>query len=207
MTNGLDGFGFLAAVIGTLVISVIVHEYMHGYVAYKLGDMTASDAGRLTFNPLKHIDIWLTVLLPLVLILIGAPLLLAAKPVPFQPQNLRNGDNGVGMVGAAGPLTNLTLAVLASIPLLLGIVSTGVILDILILFVTINVALFVFNMIPIPPLDGSRVLYTIAPDPVRNLLRQIEPYGFFLLIAFIFTGVLSPLLITLNDFFLNILVP
>ena len=178
MFSGLDGFGILVF-LASLIISLAIHEAMHAYVAHSLGDHTAHEEGRLTLNPLKHIDMMTSVFLPFVLILLHLPPIFIAKPVPFNPMNLRHGEFGVAMVGIAGPFTNLALAILASIIIHVGGVATGTqVYQALSLFLMINVSFFVFNMIPFPPLDGSRLLYAFAPDPVRRVTESIEGMGF-----------------------------
>jgi len=191
MFLGLSGADLLIVFV-SLLISMTIHEAMHGFVAHWLGDKTAQEAGRLTLNPLRHIDTFTTILLPLVLIVSGQPPFFIAKPVPFNPYRVRYGAYGVALVGLAGPFTNLALAVLASIPAHFMDSGSGI-FTMLALFMQVNIAFFVFNMIPFPPLDGSRLLYAFAPDTVREVMERIEAIGFmaiivFMLVVFQFIG-------------------
>jgi Zn-dependent protease len=196
--------GNVVTVIVCLLVSMTVHEFMHAYVGLKLGDTTALVRGRVSFNPLHHIDPVMTVLLPAVTLLLFHAPILAAKPVPFDPRNLKYDDYGAALLAAAGPLSNLGLAFLGA--LVLRSVNLGVTLDnALAFFIELNVALLVFNLIPVPPLDGSRVLYAFAPDSVRDVMDRIEPYGFFIIIALVFWGGAGGLLANLNNFVLNLL--
>jgi len=182
MFSGLTGpdilFLFLA-----LLIGVTVHEMMHGRVAYWLGDTTAADMGRLTLNPLASVDPLTTIVLPLVLILtVGVPFF-AAKPVPFNPTRLKWDEYGAALVGLAGPATNFVLAILGA---LVFHVTSGQLNNFAYWFVLVNVGLMVFNLIPFPPLDGSRVLYALAPEPVQEVMQRIEQMGFIAILLFIF---------------------
>jgi Zn-dependent protease len=194
---------YIVYVLITIVISLSIHEAMHAYVAYALGDTTAQDLGRLSLNPIKHIDPFSTILLPVVTLLLFHIPILAAKPVPFDPRRVKYEEFGSALIAAAGPLTNLALAIIAS--LLLRISLNQNIVDFLSIFTIVNVGLFIFNFIPIPPLDGSRVLYAFAPEPLQDLMRQIEPYGLFLIFGLILLGVLTPLIISLNNEVLRLL--
>ncbi|HSX15221.1 MAG TPA: site-2 protease family protein [Candidatus Saccharimonadales bacterium] len=203
MFESLTLSNIVVAVVCVLV-AMTVHEFMHAYVGFKLGDTTAMEHGRISFNPLHHIDPIMTVALPVITILLFRFPFLAAKPVPFDPRQLKYGEYGAALLAAAGPLSNLVLAF--GVALLLRFIDFGVFLDnALALFVELNVALAIFNFIPIPPLDGSRVLYAFAPEPVQDVMQRIEPFGFFIVLALVFTGVFGPLLINLNNFVLNLL--
>lgn len=185
--TGID----LVVVLVSIVIGLTIHEAMHGFVAHWLGDDTAHQEGRLTLNPLVHIDVLTTVLLPLVLILMHVPPIFAAKPVPFNPSRLKYDEFGAALVGVSGPLTNLALAGLAAIIFrLFGADMSSFFNNALIIFTGVNVGFFVFNMIPIPPLDGSRVLYAFAPDAIREVMEQIEALG-FIAILFIFVIIIQ----------------
>jgi len=186
--------------LAVLLISTSFHELMHALVAYKLGDDLAHSHGRISLNPLAHIDPFLTVILPLVLLLIGAQPILAAKPVPVNTMRLKWDEYGMALVGVAGPLTNLVLAIIAG-GLLRVTSPSGLALDIIVAFFQLNIALFVFNMIPFPPLDGSRVLYAFAPEPVQRVMNQIEGFGIFGLIIFIslFSSTISPVLSSIQE--------
>lgn len=184
----------ISIVLGTLFVSTALHEMMHAYVALRLGDDLAHSHGRITLNPLKHIDPILTVVLPLMLMLLGSTPILAAKPVPINVNRLRGREMGMALVGLAGPVTNLALACVAAL-VLRNIAIVGLGFDILLYFFYINVGLFVFNMLPLPPLDGSRVLYAVAPEPVQRVMEQVESYGIMVIILFVslFYSVIGPL--------------
>lgn len=188
MLSDLSGVEILVFLV-SLIVGLTLHELMHGVVAHRLGDDTAHREGRLTLNPLAHIDVITTVLLPLILILLHAPPILAAKPVPINPAQLKYDEFGAALVGLAGPLTNLILAAIAAMLLRYGIIDfTSDAGNWLLIFTQINVGLFVFNMIPFPPLDGSRVLYAFAPEALREVMEQIEAMGFMFLLVIILFG-------------------
>lgn len=171
-------------IFATILLSMTVHEAMHAFMGYFLGDNTAKIEGRLTLNPLKHIDPFMTILLPLTMALLGGPVFGGAKPVPFNPSRVRYGEWGAAMVALAGPLTNLFIAFFAfGIGVLMGVVSNGGLVassflgSVIAMTVSVNLGFFVFNMLPVPPLDGSRLLYALAPETARRLMEQIEQYG------------------------------
>lgn len=181
----------LVYIIPAIFVSMAFHEAMHAFTSHWLGDTTASDLGRLTLNPFMHIDMYMTLLLPVGLILLGLPPIFAAKPVPFNPARVKYDEFGAALVGIAGPLTNLLLATISA-----GILRLVALPDVafmaVAIFCAINVAFFVFNMLPIPPLDGSRLLYAFAPEPLQRVMYQIESMGFVFLIIIIL--VLAPVI-------------
>lgn len=176
----------IAGAVITLVIilfSMVLHELSHGLVAYWLGDTTAKEDGRLTLNPLKHLDPFMSVLLPMMLYFMNAPVFGGAKPVPVNSRNLKGREWGMALVALAGPLMNFILAFIGFLVFRFGGYS-----DIAVQFVHINLGFMIFNLLPIPPLDGSRLLYAIAPDGVRRILEPMETYGIFLVYLLILVG-------------------
>ena len=166
-----------------------MHEYAHGFVAFLLGDSTAKHQGRLTLNPIPHIDPIGTILVPGMLFLLGTGFLFGwAKPVPYNPYNLKNQRWGPSMVGVAGPATNIIIALVFAliIRFVPGIPSDFVVF--LGIIVLANIILGVFNLMPIPPLDGSKVLYALLPPSMMRFQEFLDRYGFFILILFIFYG-------------------
>ncbi len=182
---------YIVIVIVVILFSMTLHEAMHGFAAFWLGDDTAEREGRLTLNPIKHIDPFLTIGLPVILAIIGAPIFGGAKPVPFNPARLKYDEWGAALVAVAGPLTNFVIAFITfASATLMGVNVTdfaysGISDMFLSLMVTVNLGFFVFNMIPIPPLDGSRVLYALAPDFVRRGMETIEQYGLIFIFAIV----------------------
>lgn len=195
-------FSTIIILLVIILISMVVHEAMHAYVSYWLGDDTAKQEGRLTFNPIAHIDPFLTVLLPILLFLSGGPIFGGAKPVPFRPDKVRYGELGAMLVGIAGPLTNLVLAFIS-----FGLYAfSGASANVFQLATIVNLGFFLFNMIPIPPLDGSRVLYYLAPDAIRRIMASMEWYGLFVILAIVlfFNSLLSHYITTAIHFFIDI---
>ena len=186
---------YLGMVLVVILVSMTLHEAMHAFMGYFLGDDTAKAEGRLTLNPLKHIDPFMTLLLPLLLAMLGLPIFGGARPVPFNPQRVRHGEWGAAFVALAGPLTNLFLAFLAfGVGVVSGVITSGGLIQnilvgqIISLVVLVNLGFFGFNMLPLPPLDGSRVLYALAPEGVRRGMEWIERYGVMVVFIIIMIG-------------------
>ena len=169
-----------------IIPSAIIHEYAHGLAADMLGDPTARYAGRLTVNPIPHIDLWGTILMPIMLsVLTGGKFLFAyAKPVPYNPYNLKNQKWGPAMVAIAGPAANLLLAIAFAV--FVRILPPSSFTSILSIIVYANVMLTIFNLVPIPPLDGSKILYALLPDSARGVRDFLDKHGFIILLFFIF---------------------
>ncbi len=207
----MDSILFLFKLI-VLVFSVVIHEISHGFVAERFGDPTARRAGRLTLNPIKHIDPFGSVILPLLMSLIPGGVVFGwAKPVPIDPRFFKHRDRDIAYVSAAGPLSNITLAfifgmlirVLALTP---QFVWSEPLAELFAIIVVTNVALAVFNLVPIPPLDGSGVLFAFLPRSMNGIREFLQRYGLFILLAFIFFGfdLISPFIFWLVHLFAGI---
>jgi Zn-dependent protease len=197
----------IAVIITIIFISTALHEIMHAWVALKLGDDLAHSKGRITLNPMAHIDPFLTVILPLIMLAFQMNPILAAKPVPINVNRVKGDELGLALIGIAGPLTNLALAFLAAMLLRFGDLS-GFGLNFMLSFFTINVGLFVFNMLPIPPIDGSRLLYAFAPEPVQRFMEQVESFGIFgvIILVTLLSPVLGPVLENVQEAVARVLI-
>jgi Zn-dependent protease len=202
-----------------VLVAVVFHEVAHGWVAYRLGDPTAKQLGRLTLNPFAHVDIFGTILVPLMLIIAHSPFVFGyAKPVPVNYNNLRNPKRDMIWVAAAGPVTNLLLAavctgiwrLLAPMTGAQGVPSSlsSLVVAPMVLMaqsgILINVTLAVFNMLPLPPLDGGRVLVGLLPHSLSRKIARIEPFGFVILIVLLMTRTLDHIIDPLTEFLLKL---
>ena len=195
-------YGDIALQVGVLLFALSFHEMAHAWAAYRLGDTTAKDEGRLTMNPIVHVDPIMTVLFPAILILVGSPVVFgAAKPVPVNTWNLRNPKRDHMWIAAAGPASNVILATVSIVlvnvvwrPLqiadAMGQDWAGMIAQVLFLCVGIILVLATFNMIPIHPLDGSWILSRFLSGNMETAYATLRPYGFLILIFLMYTGVL-----------------
>ena len=180
-----------------IILSTVLHELAHGWVAYLLGDETAKENDRLSLNPIKHIDPYMSILVPVLLYLAGGPIFGGAKPVPVNQRNLKGGAWGMALVALAGPLTNLILGFLVLMGgRLFGVIEVtngqalmiGEAGKIVGQVVLMELGFAVFNLLPIPPLDGSRLLYALSPDGVRRVLEEIEKYGLVIVFVLVIAG-------------------
>lgn len=193
----------LVVVLGVILVSMVLHELAHGLVAYWLGDTTAKDDGRLTLNPAKHLDPMMSILIPVMMYMMGGAIFGGAKPVPVNPHKLKWGVWGMALVAVAGPLTNFALALVS---FLIGYWTGAIGLQngalfyaanlwglIAVEMVMVNLGFGIFNLVPIPPLDGSRILYAIAPDGVRNVMDGMERWGIVIVMLIV---ILAPTFIS-----------
>lgn len=183
--------------IAVLIMSVVVHEVSHGFMANILGDSTARRAGRLTLNPISHIDPVGSFIVPALTYMTTGFVFGWAKPVPYNPYNLHDQKWGEAKVAAAGPGSNLFLAVFFGLILRFGLVpESSPVFDILTLIVFLNIVLALFNLVPIPPLDGSKILFSILPYHLRYIQETVERYWLVFIVIFIFFmgGILSPVI-------------
>jgi Zn-dependent protease len=201
-----------------ILVAITFHEVSHGFVANRLGDPTAKLMGRLTLNPVAHIDLVGTIILPVILLISGAPVFGYAKPVPINPANFKDPRRDMAISAVAGPITNVILAILSLlilkffiIPLTMllpKIIGNAVLEPLTLMFIAsiqINVFLAAFNLIPIPPLDGGRVLVGLLPHKQAVSYSRIEPFGFIIVIILIATGIAGIFVIPLANFFLALL--
>jgi len=190
-----------------LIVSIIFHELAHGTMADRLGDMTARHAGRLTLNPLKHLEWTGSFIVPLICVLIGSGFVIGwAKPVPFNPNNLRNKRFGPALVAAAGPFVNILIGVIASLIIHFTYpIASPALIQALIMVLAINIALAVFNLMPLPPLDGHHILGSIFPAYRRWSEQFLRSYGIIglIIVIFLVASFISPVI----EFFVRILLP
>jgi Zn-dependent protease len=190
-----------------LVFAIVLHEVAHGWVADKLGDHTAKDMGRLTLNPVSHIDLWGTIIIPVMCIIINSPIFGYAKPVPINPYNFRNPKRDMALSSLAGPGINVVMALLFTF--ILRVIMGGldgklpaelwswfsVPFSLMLAYgIIINVVLAVLNMMPIPPLDGSRVVYWLLPDKQAALYYKAERFGLLILVLIMASGLLGKIM-------------
>lgn len=173
-----------------ILFSAIIHEYMHGWMAERLGDDTAKDAGRLTINPIAHIDLWGSIVMPALIYFgtAGSLIFGYAKPVPFNPNNLRDQQYGSAKVAIAGPAANLATALFFGLVLRFYPITSQYLASLLAIVVQINIVLMVFNLLPIPPLDGSKVLMPFLPYNWQIKYIELEKYGLLFVLMFIMFG-------------------
>lgn len=188
MSETLQIFSFVI-----LIFSIVIHEVSHGWMANYLGDPTAKYMGRLTLNPIPHIDLLGSIIIPFILLISNTGFIIGwAKPVPYNPYNLRDKKNGEMLVALAGPASNLLLAlifgIIIRILLFQGIGVNSSIISFFSIVVFYNILLAIFNLVPIPPLDGSKVLFHFLPYSSRNIREVLERNGMLFLIIFIFFG-------------------
>ncbi len=177
----------IVSLIVILIFSAAFHEYMHGFVANQLGDPTARLAGRLTLNPIPHLDLFGSLILPFLLVVSGASFVFGwAKPVPYNPYNLRDPKYGSAKVALAGPMANFVLAFLLALAWRFIPFSNEGFDMFMMSAIYINLLLMVFNLMPIPPLDGSKILATFLPQDMANRYLSLGRYGFFFILIFIF---------------------
>jgi Zn-dependent protease len=180
-----------------IIFAITVHEAAHGYAAKYFGDLTADKLGRISLNPLKHIDPFGTILLPAMTVMLGGILFGWAKPVPVNFANLRNPKKDMLWVAAAGPASNFVMAIFWAFVIKFSSAAGAYALPMEVMGkagVSINIVLMVLNLLPLPPLDGGRIAVSLLPNHLARPFSQIERYGFFILIALLFTGVLNKIL-------------
>jgi Zn-dependent protease len=191
-------------IIVVLIFSAIVHEYMHGWMANELGDPTAKNAGRLTLNPLAHLDLWGSVIMPILLYYTTGFIFGYAKPVPYNPYNLRDPKYDPVKVALAGPLSNLVLAIFFGLFIRFVPIGNDMLVQLLSVVVEINLILFIFNILPIPQLDGSRVIFPFLPRGIQQFYIRTEALGTF--IALLFVLIAFPVIWVIEEFLFKLIV-
>lgn len=190
--------------LSALFLAVVIHEVAHGYAAFLLGDPTAKRAHRLTLNPIAHLDLFGSIILPLVLVFIGSPVLLGwAKPVPFNPRYFRDPRRGIMIVGAAGPLINFLAAILSAVIIRFVGPMPHLFALFIFSFCATNLILGIFNLIPIPPLDGSRIVLGLLPAELVPGYLRLESFGFIIIFALLWLGLLDYIVSPIFHFLLS----
>ena len=204
ITNALG----ITILIAVFIIVIVAHEFAHGYAAYKLGDYTAKQAGRLTLNPIKHLDPIGTVVLPAILIITSSPVIIGwAKPVPVNPYNFKNPRMGMLLTSLAGPGANFFLAVIFAAIFKMGLFPPDSLGELFLLRgVAISLILGIFNMIPIPPLDGSNIVASLLPPRYGQFYMRIERFGFIIIIGLLYIGLFDKVIIPIFKILIRLLV-